>query len=208
MRSPLDGPGMGYGPGAGADRRGVPLVTIVLALACLLLAVTLAAVLLRPSGQAADPAAATSAPSPASAPAPTPGGATPTPAAPTVTGSATPSTSVTPSGTDATLRAEEPPGVREAATAFLRGWREPRPEVRLPLLRAAATESLTEQLSDIDPAKIPRAKPVGAVVVSSASDYAAAADQKMSDRTTVRMELVYDPSSQHGWLVDAIEPVG
>ena len=33
MRSnPLDGPGMGYGPAAGADRRGTPVVTVVLVL--------------------------------------------------------------------------------------------------------------------------------------------------------------------------------
>jgi hypothetical protein len=45
----LDGPGMGYGPAARADRRGIPVVTVVLALVCLLLAVTLAALLLRPA---------------------------------------------------------------------------------------------------------------------------------------------------------------
>ena len=207
-RGILDGPGMGYGPPGGRDRRAAPIVTVVLALCCLLLAVTLAAVLLRPSGPAAAPVVTVTAD-----PTPGPSSAAATPASspagpsPSVAGSATPMPSVTPSGTDATERADTPTGVHEAATAFLRAWREPKPEVRVPLLQVVATESLTEQLSDVDPAKIPDAKPVGVPVVSAASDYAAVADQRLSDKTTVRMDLVYDPASRYGWLVDSIEPL-
>jgi hypothetical protein len=202
-RSVLDGPGMGYGPPGGRDRRAAPVVTVVLALCCLLLAVTLAAVLLRPSGPTAAPVVTVTA-----APAPGASSTVPSPApSATVAGSATPSASVTPSGTDATERADEPTGVREAVTAFLRAWREPKAEVRVPLLQVAATDSLIEQLSDVDPAKISDAKPVGTPVVSAASDYAAVADQRMSDKTTVRMNLVYDPASRYGWLVDTIEPL-
>jgi hypothetical protein len=135
---------------------------------------------------------------------------TPTPAqttaSPTPTVSPTPVRETTP-GTDATERADEPAGVREAATMFLRAWREPSAEVRVPLLRVVATESLTDQLTDVDPAKIVKAKPVGDLVVSQASDYAAAADQRLSNKTTVRMQLVYDPASRYGWLVDTIAPL-
>ena len=44
-------------------------------------------------------------------------------------------------------------------------------------------------------------------MVPSASDFAAVADQKMSDGSTVRMELVYEPASRYGWLVDTVGPL-
>ena len=201
--NPLDGPGMGYGPAAGGDRRGSPVVTLVLALVCLVLAATLAVVLLRPSGQTAAPVVTVT----ASAPAPTPTPGTPAPASPTVAGSTAPSASPTPSGTDATLRADEPEGVRAAATTFMRGWLEPKKAVRVQLLQVSATDSLLDRLADVDPAKLPDAKPKGDLVVPSASDFAAVADQKMSDGTTVRMELVYEPASRYGWLVDTVGPL-
>jgi hypothetical protein len=191
----LDGPGMGYGPPSAAARSGVPRSTVVLAVLCLLLAVALAVVLLQRTGPTAGPAAA-----------PTP---TPTPAltsSPTPTVSPTPGTPITP-GTDATERVDEPAGVRDAATIFLRAWREPQADVRVPMLRVVATDSLTEQLTDVDPAKIVKAKPVGDLVIDQASDYAAIADQRLSNKTTVRMQLVYDPASRYGWLVDTIDPL-
>jgi hypothetical protein len=189
----LDGPGMGYGPTWPAARRGVPRSTVVLAVLCVLLAVALAVVLLQRTPPTAGPAVATPAP-------------TPTAASPTPTISPTPATPTTP-GTDASERADEPAGVRQAATMFLRAWREPSADVRVPLLRVVATDSLTEQLTDVDPAKIVKAKPVGDMVVSQASDYAASADQRLSNKTTVRMQLVYDPASRYGWLVDTIAPL-
>jgi hypothetical protein len=202
MRSnPLDGPGMGYGPAAGSDRRGSPVVTVVLALVCLVLAGTLAFVLLRPTGaQTAAPVVTvtTTAAAPSSAPARAKS------ASPSVAGSAAPSTSPTPGGTDATLRTDEPEGVRESAATFLRGWLERKKAARVRLLQVSATDSLLDQLVDVDPAKIPKTKPKGALVVPSASDYAAVADQKMSDGSTVRMELVYEPASRYGWLVDTV----
>jgi hypothetical protein len=190
----LDGPGMGYGPPSAVVRRGVPRSTVVLAVICLLLAVALAVVLLQRTQPTAGRAAApTSAPtSPTASPTPP---ASPTPGTPTA------------AGTDATERAGEPAGVRRTATLFLRAWREPSAEVRVPLLREVATDSPTEQLTDVDRAKISKAKPVGDLVVSQASDYAANADQRLSDKSTVRMQLVYDPASRYGWLVDSIEPL-
>jgi hypothetical protein len=199
MRSqnPLDGPGMGYGPAWPAARRGVPRSTVVLAVLCLLLAVALAVVLLQRPAPTAGPTAAI--PSPTPAPSFSTASATPT-------ASPSPGTETT-GGTDAAERAGEPAGVREAATAFLKAWREPSAEVRVPVLREVATDSLTEQLTDVDPAKITKAKPVGDLVVSQASDFAANADQRLSDKTTVRMQLVYDPASRYGWLVDTIAPL-
>ena len=90
---------------------------------------------------------------------------------------------------------------------FLQAWREPKADVRVRMLREVATDSLTEQLTDVDPAKIVRARPVGDLVVTEASDYAVNADQRLSDKTTVRMQLVYDPASRYGWLVDSITPL-
>ena len=205
MRSnPLDGPGMGYGPAAGSDRRGSSVVTVVLALVCLVLAGTLAFVLLRPNrGVTAAPVVTVT----ATAPAPTGTKAGSTAASPSVAGSATPTGSTTPGGTDATQRTDEPEGVRESAATFLRGWLERKKSARIPLLQVSATDSLLDRLADVDPAKIPKAKPKGDPVVSSASDYAAVADQKMSDGTTVRMELVYEPASRWGWLVDSVGPL-
>jgi hypothetical protein len=191
-RSPnsLDGPGMGYGPAGAAARGRVPRSTVVLAVICLLLAVALAVVLLQR-------------PAPTAAPTPTP---MPPTASPTPTTSPTPGTPTT-AGTDATERAGEPAGVRDAATQFLVAWQEPSAEVRIPMMSEVATDSLTEQLSDVDPAKIVKAKPVGDLVIDGASDYAAIADQRLSNKTTVRMQLVFDPASRYGWLVDTIEPL-
>jgi hypothetical protein len=192
--SDLDGPGMGYGPAQAAARTGVPRSTVVLAVICLLLAAALVVVLLQRTAPTAGPAAASS--------------ATPTPSttSPSPTVSPAPGPPSTP-GTDATERAGEPAGVRKAATLFLRAWREPSADVRVPLLRVVATDSLTEQLTDVDPAKIVKAKPVGDLVVGEASDYAASADQRLSNHTTVRMQLIYDPASRYGWLVDTIAPL-
>ena len=202
MRSnPLDGPGMGYGPTAGSDRRGSPVVTVVLALVCLVLAGTLAFVLLRPTGsRTAAPVVTVT----ATAVAPSSAPASPAPASPSVAGSATPSRSPSPGGTDATLRTDEPEGVRKSAATFLRGWLERKKAARVELLQVSATDNLLDQLVDVDPAKIPKVKPKGDLVVPEASDYAAVADQKMSDGTTVRMELVYEPASRYGWLVDTV----
>ncbi len=166
--------------------------------------------LLRPTGQTAAPVVtvtttvAASTPAPGTTPSP---GTTPASGSPTVAGSTSPSASPTPGGTDATERADEPAGVREAATAFLRAWLEPDPEIRLAGLQVTATDSLLDKLADIDPAKIPKIKPTGTLVVVSASDFAAVADQKMSDGSTVRMELVYEPASRYGWLVDTVGPL-
>jgi hypothetical protein len=139
--------------------------------------------------------------------------AAPTPASPApsgssgVAGTTAATASSTPGGTDATLRADEPEGVRESAATFLRGWLEPKKSVRVELLQVSTTDSLLDRLADIDPAKIPDAKPEGDLVVPSASDYSAVADQLMSDGTTVRMELLYEPASRYGWLVDSVGPL-
>ena len=189
-RNPLDGPGMGYGPAAGGDRRGSPVVTIVLALVCLVLAATLAVVLLRPAGQTAAPVVTVTATAAAATATPTPG--TPAPASTTVAGSTAPSASPTPGGTDATLREDEPEGVREAASTFMRGWLEPKKAVRVRLLQVSATDSLLDRLADVDPAKLPDAKPKGALVVPMATDFSAAADRK-SGRTALYVTgLNYD----------------
>ena len=206
-RNSLDGPAMGYGPlqvaarrgrrgsaGAGPARDPVPRSTVVLAVACVLLGVALVVVLLSRGPAPVGPAAGTAST------------ATAQPSA-TAAAAPTPVSSITASGTDASERASEPDGVREAATEFLRAWREPSAEVRVQLLSEVATQSLTEKLTDVDPAKISKAKPVGALVVAQASDYAALADQKLSDSSTVRMQLVYDPASRFGWLVDTIAPL-
>ena len=203
--NPLDGPGMGYGPAAGAARGGTPVVTVVLALVCLLLAAALAILLLRPTGQTAAPAPVVTVTTTAVAPTPAPG--SPAAASPSVAGTTRATASPTPGGTDATLRADEPEGVRESAATFMRGWLEPKKAVRVQLLQVSATDSLLDRLADVDPEKIPEAKPKGDLVVPEASDYAAVADQKMSDGTTVRMELVYEPASRWGWLVDSVGPL-
>ena len=203
-RGILDGPGMGYGPPGGRDRRAAPIVTVVLALCCLLLAITLAAVLLRPSGPTAAPVVTVTA-----SPTAGPSSALPTPVpSPTATGPATPPESPSATlGTDATPRTDEPAGVREAASTFLRGWREPKKSARVALLQVSATDSLLDLLADLDPDKIPEAKLVGKLKLVVATDYAAAMDQRLSDRSTVRMQLIYEPASRYGWLVDTIEPV-
>jgi hypothetical protein len=199
-RNQLDGPAMGYGPPRAPARAGVPRSTLLLALVCVLLAVALAVVLLQRTPSTTGPTAAT-APTPAVTAEPTPASFSPSSTASTTPGSESTS------GTDASELAGEPAGVRDAATLFLRAWREPSADVRVSMLSQVATDRLTDQLSDVDPAKIIKAKPVGRLVVGQASDYAASADQKLSDKSIVRMQLVYDPASRFGWLVDTITPL-
>ena len=199
-RNQLDGPGMGYGLPRSAARGRVPRSTVVLALVCLLLVVALAVVLLQRPPSTAGPTAATT-PAPVDTAKPTPATSAPSSTV------STPAVSETTPGTDASERAGEPAGVRKAATQFLRAWREPSGAVRVSMLSQVATDRLTEQLSDVDPAKVIQAKPVGRLVVGQASDYAASADQKLSDKSMVRMQLVYDPASRFGWLVDTIIPL-
>jgi hypothetical protein len=195
-RNVLDGPATGYGPLQAATRRGVPRSTVVLALLCAVLTVALAVVLLQrrppPAGTAVAPATTT---------------VTAQPSSITSAPSASPTTSGITPATDASERAGEPAGIREAASEFLRAWREPSAEVRVRLMSEVATESLTDKLTDVDPAKIPHAKPVGRLVIGQASDFAATADQRLSNHSTVRMQLVYDPASRYGWLVDTIAPL-
>ena len=190
---------MGYGPPRAAARRGVPRSTMVLTVVCLLLAVALAVVLLQPTPPTAGEAAA---PTPTPTPVLTPSAASPTP-----TVSPTPGLETTTPGTDASERTDEPAGVRDAATQFLQAWQEPSAEVRVAMMSEVATDSLTEQFTDVDPAKISDAKPAGDMVISQASDHAANADQRLSDKSTVRMQLVYEPSSRYEWLVDKIAPL-
>ena len=45
-----------------------------------------------------------------------------------------------------------------------------------------------------------------AAAVSQASDYAAVVEQPLSDGSTVTLQLIYDPTSPYGWLVDSIAP--
>ena len=167
MRSnPLDGPGMGYGPAAGTNRRGSPVVTVVLALSCLLLAAALAFVLLRPTGGTAAPAVTVTATVPATAPAP--GDDAPRPGTTAASGStdggrldravglADPGRY----GCDrAGRRAGRAYGTRRRPSSGP-GWSRTR-RSGLPQLQVTATDSLLDKLADIDPAKIPKIKPTG-----------------------------------------------
>ena len=194
----------GLRPAAGTAAAGAPWSTVVLAVLCAC------------CWRSRWPSCCCGRPPPTAAPAVT---VTPTVPAPTAhrrtPASPTPTVSPTPAavgldrrrGTDATERADEPAGVRDAATHSCRAWLEPSADDPGDHAAGVGNRQPARQLADVDPAKIPKAKPVGELVVRSASDFAAVADQKMSDRTTVRMQLVYEPASRYGWLVDTVGPL-
>lgn len=181
-RDQLAGPGMGYGTSAPRGRGGVPLSTVVLALLCVVLAVALGLALAgRQAGTAetsapAAPVTVTVTPTPTGSVSPTPGGSSPT--------------------------AGEPSGARDTVATFLRAWREKNPTVRKPLLQRVATAQLATQLSG-PKGKTVQATPVGGPVITLTGDFTATARQRLSDKHTVTLQLVFDATAPYGWVVDA-----
>lgn len=179
-RDQLAGPGMGYGTSAPRGRGGVPLSTVVLALLCVVLAVALGLALAGRQAGTAETSA---------------------PAAPvTVTVTPTGSVSPTPGGSSPT--AGEPSGARDTVATFLRAWREKNPTVRKPLLQRVATAQLATQLSG-PKGKTVQATPVGGPVITLTGDFTATARQRLSDKHTVTLQLVFDATAPYGWVVDA-----
>ena len=112
------------------------------------------------------------------------------------------------SGSDAGARAAVPAGAREAATRFVAAWLDRNPGTRRAALRSVAVPGLAEQLAGTDPAKIPVAQPAGAPEPLAGSDYAATLRQRLTDQTSITVELAADPQARHGWLVYAVLPGG
>jgi hypothetical protein len=88
------------------------------------------------------------------------------------------------------------------ATTFVRAWREPNAATRTALLHQVAAEPLAAQLVAVPAAKIPKSTPVAGPAVTVAGETTATADQRLSDNTTLRMQLVFDSAAQYGWVVD------
>jgi hypothetical protein len=170
-RHPLDGPGMGYGLPQRENAKGVTVPTLVLGLLCVLLALALALAL---AGRR-DSAAA----SPAV----------------TVTVTAAPATA-----TAAPVSPAQAAAVT-TATTFVRAWREPNVATRTALLHQVAAEPLAAQLVAVPAARIPKSTPVAGPVVTLGGETTATADQRLSDNTTMRMQLVFDSAAQYGWVV-------
>ncbi|HEX8509351.1 MAG TPA: hypothetical protein VF635_07625 [Propionibacteriaceae bacterium] len=197
-RTDLDGPALTYGGPTGApvrQRRGVPTSTWVLLGVCLLLAVLLVASIQRgrtameqfQTPSASPPAASATAAAPASSPT-----------------AATPSASAAESSSPATVQV--PPQATQVAARFVTAWLEPEAKRRVPALQQVATPGLTEQLRNVDPGRIVKAEPVGPPRPGSVSDGSATLNQRLSNGTTITLDLAMDPGSAYGWLVYAVSP--
>jgi hypothetical protein len=198
-RTDLDGPALTFGGPTGTpvrQRRRVPTSTWVLLGVCLLLMLLLLASIqrgrtaLQQIQTAATPTAAPS--TPARAPAP---GGTATPATPSASG-----------GSDSEEGTTVPSGATSAASRFVTAWLEPEPKPRLSILKQVATPGLTEQLRDVDPAKVVDARPVGKPRPGSVSDGAATLNQRLSNGSSISIDLALDPDTRYGWLVYAVSP--
>jgi hypothetical protein len=198
-RSDLDGPRLTYGGPAGApvrEPRRVPASTLVLLGVCLLLAVLLTVSLTR-GRSALQQVQASPTAAPATPPAsPAPGPATPASASP----------SVDPSGSDAGETTVAPVAATETASRFVDAWLDRDPKTRTPALQQVAAPGLVEQLQDVDPAKLPKARPVGVPKPGLVSEGSASLQQSLSDRSVVSLELAADPDSRYGWLVYSVSP--
>lgn len=194
----LDGPGTGYGPGDRGRPRRVSRTTILLVSVALAVLVVLGLTFLSPNRHQGDipPALSTSSATPSGS----------TSASTPATSSSTPAATALP-GDDASTLAGAPPGLTDAVGAFLVAWQDPDRDSRVDQLQWVATPRLAKALANVDPAKIPTATPQPTPAIQ-ASDYAATVDQPMSDGTTVRLQLVVDPGSRYGWLVDTISQAG
>ena len=194
-RSDLDGPRLTYGGPTGTpvrEPRRVPASTLVLLGICLLLAVLLTVSLTRGRSalQQVQASPNTAPATPAASPAPTP---------------AT-SASADPSGSDADETTVAPVAATETASRFVDAWLDPDPKTRTPALQQVAAPGLVEQLQDVDPAKLPKARPVGVPKPGLVSEGSASLQQAMTDSSVVSLELAADPDSRYGWLVYSVSP--
>jgi len=199
-RGDLDGPRLTYGGPTGSpvrERRGVPTSTVVLLVVCALLLVLVVATVVRGrSAMSQVEPTATPVPSAASAsPSPPVGGA------PSETGASPGS-----GGPGAEEGTVVPAGASEAAARFVTAWLDPNPKTREPVLAEVASAGLAEQLRAVDPAKIPKVKPVGAPMPGVVAESAATLQQQLSDRSSVTMELVAEPDTPYGWVVYTVSP--
>lgn len=197
-KDPLAAPGLGYGaPSPSDDLNKRALYRLLALVVVAVLAVVIVVVLQqRPNSTGNEAPPPTASPTQTAQPA-------------SVSPSPSPSES-TSEGTDASEASAQPTAgpIIDASTRFVTGWLDPNPQTRLVVLNAVATQSLTGKLADVDPAKINKSKPSGSPVVAESSDFAAVVDQSLSDGTAIRLYLVAEPTSQLGWLVDVVAPVG
>ena len=158
------------------------LLVAVIAIAATVIAVALivSALLVRTQPAAEAPAVSAPAQTP---PAPTPAPPTPTPVA----------------------SDQAPAEAWSALTAFLDGWRSPDLAVRARIFEATATKALTDGLMDTAPEKRLVA-PILKVEVTAVTPYTVTYRVWFVDvAAPVKVLLVNDPGSPHGWRVNTIE---
>ncbi|HEY6739009.1 MAG TPA: hypothetical protein VI076_09175 [Actinopolymorphaceae bacterium] len=135
---------------------------------------------------------------------------TPAPAGP-VTSASTPATAAaepTDEGGDhepATPDPEAQAAILETTTRFLAAWKKPgTPAERTKAIGPYATQRLTTQLADVDPANLPTGALQGKPTIETANAFAAATIAEFDGGPRVRCNLVLDPT---GWRVAQILPV-
>jgi hypothetical protein len=109
-------------------------------------------------------------------------------------------------GSDASEAPRVPAGANEAAARFVEAWLDPHPQSRQPALEPVTAPGLAEQLANVDPAKIPKAQAVGSPTPGSVSAYSATFKQRLSNKTTIVVDLAADPEARYGWLVYMVSP--
>jgi hypothetical protein len=189
--SGLDGPRLTYGGRTGApirEPRRIAPGTVVLVVLAVLAAVLIVLAVQRglTNLRELEPAGRTTAAA--------------TPASPTG------GVSAGPSGTDASETAKAPVGANEAASRFVKAWLDRNPKTRAPALEPVTAPGLAEQLANVDPARIPRARAVGSPRAVSVSPYSATLRQRLSNGSTIVLELAADPEARYGWLVYLVSP--
>jgi hypothetical protein len=120
-------------------------------------------------------------------------------------------TSAPPSSTDATPAAP-PSSAREAVGApivvslFARAWLDPKLHTRQAGLDATCSPRLAGLLALTDPAKIPDATPLGPPAPVHETATTATYEQRLSDGTSIAIDLAADPTRRAGWIVTAVRP--
>lgn len=77
---------------------------------------------------------------------------------------------------------------------------------RVARLRASASPRLTRLLARTDPAKVPKAQPIGRPSLVGEHNQIITVDQRLSDGSAFAFDLVLDPGRTSGWVVTSVRP--
>jgi hypothetical protein len=102
--------------------------------------------------------------------------------------------------------AREAVGAPAVMSLFVRAWLGPNLHTRQAGLDATCSPRLAGLLALTDPAKIPVATPLGPPAPVHQTATTATYEQRLSDGSSIAIDLAADPTRRAGWIVTAVRP--